>query len=115
MVKLVILLRKDLKMQTGKAASQCAHAAVQAVLKSDRKKVSEWLNKSAGKKVVLAVEDEKELLKFEKLAKKEKLTTVLIRDAGRTFFKKPMLTCLGIGPDKEDKINKITKELKMLN
>src|SRR3989344_6812504 len=106
-MKLVMLLRKDLKMPIGKAAAQCAHAAVQAVLKSDKKKVSEWMGKSAGKKVVLAVEDEKELLKFEKLAKKEKLTTALIRDAGRTFFRKPTLTCLGIGPDKENKIDKL--------
>lgn len=114
-MKLVILLRKDLKMPIGKSAAQCAHAAVQAVLKSDNKKISEWLNKSAGKKVVLAAEDEKEILKFEKLAKKEKLATALIRDAGRTFFKKPTLTCLAIGPDKEDKIDKITGKLKMLN
>jgi len=114
-MKLVILLRKDIKMPTGKASAQCAHAAVEAVLKSDKRKVNEWLNKSSGKKVVLAVEDDQELLKFERLAKKEKLITALIKDAGRTFFNKATLTCLGIGPDKEDKIDKITKDLKMIN
>ena len=108
-------MRKDLKMPIGKTSSQCAHAAVEAVLKSDKRKVNEWLNKSNGKKVVLSVENEKELLMFEKLAKKERLTTALIRDAGRTFFKKATLTCLGIGPDKENKIDKLTGSLKIVN
>ncbi len=114
-MKLVILLRKDLKMSLGKASSQCAHAAVEAILRSNKKKVNEWLKKSQGKKVILAVENEKELLKFNKLAKKEKLVTALIKDAGRTFFKKPTLTCLAIGPDKEEKINRLTKNLKLIN
>ncbi len=102
-------------MPVGKSSAQCAHAAVDVVLKSKRKKVDEWLKKSSGKKVVLAVKDNKELIKFNQLAKKEGLTTALIKDAGKTFFKKPTITCLGIGPDKEEKIDKITKILKTVN
>jgi|TARA_Y100000310_G_scaffold302635_1_gene340179 PTH2 family peptidyl-tRNA hydrolase len=112
-MKLVVLVRKDLKMPIGKLAAQVSHAAVEAVLKSNKGKVKEWL-KSNGKKVVLVVENTKELSKLNTLAKKNKLITALIRDAGRTFFKKPTITCLGIGPDKEEKIDKITKNLKML-
>jgi PTH2 family peptidyl-tRNA hydrolase len=111
--KQVIVLRKDLKLPIGKASSQVAHASVEATLKSDGKKVDEWKLEGM-KKVVLKVENEQELLKIKKEAEKQRLVTALIKDAGRTFFKKPTITCLGIGPDKEEKIDKVTGKLKML-
>jgi len=54
------------------------------------------------------------LLHYYELAKKNNLTNALIKDAAKTFFKVPTITCLAIGPDKEEKIDKVTKELKML-
>ena len=41
-MKQVILVRKDLKLSRGKLASQCSHASVEAVLKSDKEKINEW-------------------------------------------------------------------------
>lgn len=111
MVKQVILVRKDLKMPKGKMIAQCAHASLEAALKSN--KLKEWQKKGT-KKVILKVKDEKELLHYHELAKKNKLTNALIKDAAKTFFKAPTITCLAIGPDKEEKIDKITKDLKML-
>jgi len=78
----------DLKLPRGKACVQVAHASVDAVLSSDKSTVDEWLSEG-GKKSVLKVADKRELVSFIKLAKKESLTTSLIRDAGKTFFKKP--------------------------
>ncbi|MEM4244649.1 MAG: peptidyl-tRNA hydrolase Pth2 [Candidatus Nanoarchaeia archaeon] len=112
-MKQAIVIIKNLKMSTGKAAAQASHASVEATLKSDKKKVDEW-RKRGMKKVVLKVETEEELLKLKKEAEKIKLVTALIKDAGRTFFKKPTITCLAIGPDKEEKIDKVTGKLKML-
>lgn len=112
MLKQVILVRQDLKMPKGKLSAQVSHASVEAVLKSDKKVIEEWREYS--KKVILKVKDEKELLEYEKLARKNKLKTALIRDAGKTFFNKPTITCLAIGPDKEEKVDKITGHLKML-
>lgn len=112
-MKQAIVIIKSLKMGLGKTASQSSHASVEAVLKSEKKKVEEW-KKEGMKKVVLKVENEEELLKLKKEAEKLKLTTALIRDAGRTFFKKPTITCMAIGPDKEEKIDKVTGKLKML-
>lgn len=100
-------------MGAGKTAAQSSHASVEAVLKSDKEKVEEW-KKEGMKKVVLKVENEEDLLKLKKEAEKLKLVTALIKDAGRTFFKKPTVTCLAIGPDKEEKIDKVTGKLKML-
>jgi PTH2 family peptidyl-tRNA hydrolase len=112
-MKQCILVRKDLKMDKGKLAAQCSHAAVEAVLKSDKRKISVW-ELQGMKKVILKVDNLRELKKYQRLAQKQGLVTALIKDAGRTFFKKPTITCLGIGPDSEEKIDKVTKELKIL-
>ena len=61
--KLVVLVRQDLKLPKGKLAVQVAHASVECVLKTDRKLVDAW-RREGGKKVVLKVADEKELLRF---------------------------------------------------
>ena len=111
-MKQVILVRKDLKLSKGKLAAQVSHASVEAVLKSSRDKVEEWRRFS--KKVVLKVKDEEELLNFKKLADKYKLVNALIRDAGRTEIPPNTITCLAIGPDEDEKIDKITGKLKIL-
>ncbi|MEK6934520.1 MAG: peptidyl-tRNA hydrolase Pth2 [Nanoarchaeota archaeon] len=112
-MKQVILCRQDLKMDKGKLSVQCAHASVDAVLKSNKTNIISWKNQGM-KKIVLKVKDEKELLEFQKKAKSFNLTTALITDAAKTFFEKPTKTCLAIGPDSEEKINKITGKLKMI-
>lgn len=112
-MKQVILVRKDLKMGPGKLAAQVAHGSVEAIFKSDKKKLDKWLEEGM-KKVVLKVDDEKELIKYFKLAKQNNLIAVLIKDAGKTVFKKPTNTCVAIGPDEEGKIDKVTGKLKML-
>ncbi|MBD3355064.1 peptidyl-tRNA hydrolase [Candidatus Woesearchaeota archaeon] len=112
-LKQVILVRKDLKLPKGKLGAQTAHAAVEAVLNSDKKKVEEW-RKQGQKKVVLKVKDEKELLEFLELAKAAKLKTALITDAGKTVIAPGTKTCLGIGPDDEEDIDSITGSLKMV-
>ncbi len=112
-MKQAILVRQDLKMPKGKLAAQVAHASLEAALKTHAKKRNAWL-KEGGKKVILKVKSLKELLSYQKQAEKLKLKTALIKDAGLTFFKKPTITCLAIGPDRDEKIDKITSKLKLL-
>lgn len=112
-MKQVILVRHDLKMSKGKLSTQVAHASVESVSKSNKDNIKEWKNEGM-KKVVLKVKDEKELLKYNQLAKDVGLKTALITDAGKTEFKGPTKTCVAIGPDKDDRIDKITGKLKML-
>ena len=112
-LKQVILVRQDLKLPKGKLASQCSHASVEAVLISDRKIVDEW-RKDGMKKSILKVKDLRELLNYERIAKNYRIKIALIRDAGRTFLKNPEITCLAIGPDKEEKIDQITGNLKLI-
>jgi PTH2 family peptidyl-tRNA hydrolase len=112
-IKMVILVRQDLKLPKGKLAAQVAHAAVEATFGSDKDIVSVW-REDGQKKVVLKVKDEKELLEFLKRANSAKLKTALITDAGRTVVEPGTKTCLGIGPDAENKIDKLTGELPMM-
>ena len=111
--KQVILARQDLKLPKGKLAVQVAHASLDVASKSDKKIVEKW-KAQGGKKVVLKVADEKELLKYMSLAENEGLKVALIKDAGHTVLEPGTITCLGIGPDIEEKIDKVTGKLKMV-
>ncbi len=110
--KQVILVRNDLKMSKGKLAVQVAHGAVEATLKSDKGLLTGW-RLSGQKKVCLKVSCEKDLYKYNQLAKDYGLKTALIKDAGRTELKPNTTTVLAIGPDFEEKIDKVTGQLSM--
>jgi len=112
-LKQVIIVRDDLKLPKGKLAVQVAHASLDAASNSDKEKIDEWKSEGA-KKVVLKVSDEKELLEYWHHAKREKLKTALIKDAGRTVLAPGTITCLGIGPDDEILIDKVSGKLKMV-
>ncbi len=115
-LKMVIVVRKDLKLPKGKLAVQVAHGAVDVVIKSlkyDPDKVNEWLN-SGAKKVVVYVENLDEL--WETKAKAEELGVIssIVKDAGRTVVEPGTITALAIGPDKESLIDEITGDKKLV-
>jgi len=112
-MKQAILVRTDLKMGKGKIASQVAHASLEAYKKANKRKIKKW-EKEGCKKIVLKVSSLEELLKFKKMADELKIPNAMIRDAGLTQVKKGEITALAIGPEEEEKIDKITKNLKLL-
>ncbi len=111
--KQVILVRNDLKLPKGKLAVQSAHASLDAAMKSDKEIFEKW-KKQGGKKVVLKVADENELIKYMSMLENEDIKVALIKDAGHTVVEPGTITCLGAGPDLEDKIDRITGKLKMV-
>lgn len=132
--KMILVVRKDLNMRTGKIAGQCAHAAC-GILVSRLKRIPIWslpyevikfcckkneplyiwLFQEAFTKICVYVNSEKELLEIWNAAVEEGVDTKLIRDAGRTeFHGEETLTCCAIGPDFEEKINLITGHLPLL-
>lgn len=111
--KQVILVPLSVKMSKGKLAVQVAHAAVDAAFNSDKDVLDCWRGEGM-KKVVLAVADERELLVFLRLAKKEKLPVALIKDRGLTEIQPGTITALAIGPAREELIDKLTGRLKPL-
>ena len=109
---MVIVLRKDLKMSKGKAISQACHAAIEAYKNANKEIIEKW-EKEGAKKVILKVYSLEELLKIYEKAKEKNLNVVLIKDAGKTQLKKGTVTCVAIGPDKEEKIDEIVGKLKL--
>lgn len=112
-MKQVIMVRQDLKLPKGKMAVEVGHASVEAVLKSDKDKVKEWRQEGM-MKIVVKVKDEKELFKYKQEADDTGLVTAVITDAGKTVVAPGTVTCCAIGPDDEEKIDKITGKLKIL-
>ena len=100
-------------MPKGKMSAQVGHACVEAVLLSDKKKVSSWRMKGM-KKIVLKVKDKKELFVFKRQAEEAGLITAVITDAGHTVVAPGTVTCMAIGPDEEEKIDEITEKLSMM-
>ena len=113
MYKQAIVIRQDLKMGKGKIAAQASHASLQAYLNCNRTTAEEWMAEGA-KKIAVKVNSERELHEIEKLARKKKIATALIRDAGHTQVAPGTITALGIGPANEDEIDEITGKLKLL-
>lgn len=111
--KQLILVRDDLKLPKGKLAAQVAHAAVECTIRSDKSIIKAWREEGMAK-IVLKVKDLKDLQKFNQLAKDAGFTTALITDAGHTVVEPGTITCLGIGPNNEEKLDKLFGELKLL-
>ena len=111
--KQVILIRQDLKLPKGKLSVQVAHASVGALVRSHKDDIKKWQSEGM-KKVVLKVEDLDKLLEYKKQAEDLGLVIALIEDAGKTVVEPGTVTCLGIGPDKEEKIDKVSGKLKMV-
>jgi len=111
--KLVIVVRDDLEMSTGKLAAQVAHAAVTCALEAKSKKAkwfSEWY-KEGQRKVVLRARDLDELRFLKDEAYRAGLPLTMISDAGMTELPPNTTTCLGIGPGPENAIDPITGSL----
>jgi len=113
MYKQVIAVRKDLKLGKGKLAVQVAHASLESYKKSSPDSRSEWESEGS-KKVVVKAEGLKELIELQRKAKSLGLPCSLIRDAGKTQLEPGTVTALGIGPDSEERIDRVTGGLKIL-
>ncbi|XP_011493938.1 PREDICTED: peptidyl-tRNA hydrolase 2, mitochondrial-like [Ceratosolen solmsi marchali] len=116
--KLVLIVRSDLCMSTGKIASQCAHAALSCFLIGNKGfknffTIKSWIYMGQPK-IVLKVNSEQELISLSKSASEAGLITTTVRDAGKTQIKPGTITVLGIGPGNSDRISSITSHLKLL-
>lgn len=119
MLKQVIVVRTDLNMRKGKIAAQVAHASMAAILPKGELTVTnpkaiEWLNGDFTK-IVVGVSSEQELLAIYQQAVDQGLLCSLIQDSGRTEFKGVLTyTCVAIGADYSNVIDKITGHLKLI-
>lgn len=128
--KQVIVLRKDLNMRKGKMVAQGAHASFAAVMGAKHTNVlgliwrvlrmvanhniRAWLS-SRFAKIAVSVDSEEELMEIYAKACYAKIPCSLIQDAGFTEFDGvPTYTSVAVGPARNDVIDKITGNLKLL-
>ncbi|MEM0157966.1 MAG: peptidyl-tRNA hydrolase Pth2 [Thermoplasmataceae archaeon] len=115
-IKLVIAVRRDLDLGKGKIAAQAAHAAVSCALraqKEDKRTFREWLDQGQ-KKIVVRVDNEKDLLDLMGKARLKGLICEAVYDAGHTQVDPGTLTCIGIGPASESALDELTGEYSLL-
>jgi PTH2 family peptidyl-tRNA hydrolase len=113
-MKQVIVVRKDLKMSKGKTAAQCCHACLGSYKKANLNKIKKWENEGYAK-IILKVDNLDNLLHINDLSNKNNIPNYLVTDQGRTELPPSTVTCLGIGPDEDKIIDKVTKNLKLLS
>lgn len=126
-VKMCIVIRGDLKntkgekVRTGKLLAQACHSVLGFVWDNMKgKKISfelsdvqyKWVQEGQTK-IALKAKDEKEMVEIFQKAKTMGLEAHMITDAGHTEFDGPTKTCVAIGPDYSDKINKVTGNLSL--
>jgi peptidyl-tRNA hydrolase, PTH2 family len=112
-MKQVIVMRGDLKISRGKIAAQACHASLGSYKRADEGMIKKW-EQEGGKKVVVKVNDLRELFEIYELVKAADIPHFMVRDAGHTELPESTITCLGIGPDTDERIDKITYDLKLL-
>jgi PTH2 family peptidyl-tRNA hydrolase len=114
-MKLAIVVRKDLGMSCGKIAGQVGHASVMAYRKITDFALEDgrWYDEGQ-KKIVLKVPDLPTLLQIKETAILNKLQVNEVVDFGLTQIEPNTLTCIAIGPDEDEKIDAVVKELKLL-
>jgi PTH2 family peptidyl-tRNA hydrolase len=115
-MKQAMVVRTDLKMGKGKVAAQVAHASLAAAEAAQQRRPS-WYDgwKDGGQaKIVLKADSEGQLRELFQKAKTAGLPASLIEDRGLTQIEPGTVTCVGIGPAPDSKIDEITGKLKLL-
>lgn len=115
-IKQVIVVRKDIKMGTGKIASQVAHASLMSFLKMqsiDKDLTEKWLREGE-KKIIVKTKTYEEFQSIKEELKSNRVPFVVVTDMGLTQVEPGTETAIGIGPYIGDKVDKITGKLKLL-
>ncbi|XP_011626720.1 peptidyl-tRNA hydrolase 2, mitochondrial isoform X3 [Amborella trichopoda] len=115
-LKMVLVVRQDLKMGAGKIASQCAHAATglyAELMRSHRSLLSQW-EQCGQPKIVVTCKNQQEMNKLRDAADNIGLPTFIVADAGRTQVSVGSKTVLAIGPGNKAAVDSITGKLRLL-
>ncbi|KAL3330373.1 hypothetical protein AABB24_034289, partial [Solanum stoloniferum] len=115
-LKMVLVVRQDLKMAQGKVASQCAHAATGMyadLMQSDRYLLRQWEH-CGQPKIVVTCKNQQEMNKLKEAAEDIGLPTFVVADAGRTQVASGSRTVLAVGPGSKSAVDSVTGKLRLL-
>jgi len=111
--KMMIVMRTDLDMGTGKMIAQAGHAIIGVLTKGIVAYPETWFE-TGMKKVVVAADSEEVLLQIIAKAKELDIPVYLVTDSGLTQVEPGTKTCAAIGPAKDKLIEKVTGSLPLL-
>ncbi|CAI2381157.1 unnamed protein product [Moneuplotes crassus] len=114
--KMIIIVRKDLGMSTGKIAAQVGHAVLGLYKEASveyPEKVAQW-EMLSWPKIVLEAESEAQMDELRAKAEEANICHFQVQDAGRTEVEPNTKTVLALGPDLNSNIDPITGSLKLL-
>ena len=112
--KMCILVRDDLKMSKGKVLAQVSHSMVDATVKAYTHTQLFFKWRADGEKIViLKVPNDKTLMYIMNIAERKGVNCGYTADAGLTEVQCGTITVGYVGPDYEDKIEKLTGQLKL--
>jgi len=114
-MKMVLVVRNDLKMGKGKAAAQCCHATLSAYKQAKRKcpeSLRAW-ECNGQPKVTVKCDSEDDLMLLLTQARSLGLVSAVIADAGRTQIAPGSKTVLAVGPGPGDLVDQVTGSLKL--
>lgn len=114
--KMCIIMRTDLGMSVGKMIAQACHAAVDVSEKSKQENHIGWRKwrDEGAKKVALQVDNQEELEELAEKADRLDIVYSVIQDRGLTEVPPGSITALGLGPERNDKIDKLTGNLPLM-
>ncbi|XP_057957406.1 uncharacterized protein LOC131150599 isoform X2 [Malania oleifera] len=115
-LKMVLVVRQDLKMAAGKIASQCAHAATgmyAELMLSQRSLLRQW-EQCGQPKIVVTCKNQQEMNKLKEAAESIGLPTFVVSDAGRTQVLAGSKTVLAVGPGRKASVDSVTGKLRLL-
>ncbi|RXH72681.1 hypothetical protein DVH24_012365 [Malus domestica] len=108
-LKMVLVVRRDLKMTTGKIASQCAlyiHCSHRSLLR-------QW-EQYGQPKIVVTCKNQQEMNKLKEAAENIGIPTFVVADAGRTQVVSGSKTVLAIGPGPKESVDSVTGKQALL-
>ncbi len=115
-LKMVLVVRGELRLTAGKAAVQVAHAAVMLCEVAERhspRELGAW-RAEGQKKIAVVAPTLSEMEELYRQARGRGLPTVFVEDAGLTEVPPGTRTVLGIGPGPSELIDAVTGHLPLL-
>ncbi|KAJ4951267.1 hypothetical protein NE237_028099 [Protea cynaroides] len=115
-LKMVLVVRQDLKMKSGKIASQCAHGATgiyAELMQSQRTLLRQW-EQCGQPKIVVTCKNQQEMNRLKEAAESIGLPTFVVADAGRTQVLAGSKTVLVVGPGSKTLVDSVTGRLSLL-
>ena len=111
---MALMIRVDIKMSKGKVLAQISHAVVSATVKAYTSTNIFYKWQADGEKIViLKVPNLKTLFTIINIATRKQVPNGFVVDAGLTELKEETVTVGFVGPDYDNKIDKLTGQLKL--